>query len=181
MTGTVRGSTLIETALWPGTIVTICMSCFMTGDPDKEYRTNKATTNRKSSGKVERRHCLSVHFPESLLPASILTERCVRHQERVWIRMIGQSHPETNHHKTQDCEPRGRAALLGSLTYCSPPGCPFPVKSLALSACVSSDNSFPSVRQEPSFGPWKRSPFLQQYQLGFRKLQIPQLDLQINF
>ena len=21
---------------WPGTIVTICMSCFMTGDPDKE-------------------------------------------------------------------------------------------------------------------------------------------------
>ena len=26
---------------WPGTIVTICMSCFMTGDPDKEYGTNK--------------------------------------------------------------------------------------------------------------------------------------------
>ena len=52
--------------------------------------------------------------------------------------------------------------LLGSLTYCSLPGCPFPIKSLALSACVSSDNSFPSVRQEPSFGPWKGSPFLQQ-------------------
>ena len=32
----VRGSTLIETAPWPGTIVTIGMSCFMTGDPDKE-------------------------------------------------------------------------------------------------------------------------------------------------
>ena len=31
----VRRSTLTET--WPGTIVTICMSCFMTGDPDKEY------------------------------------------------------------------------------------------------------------------------------------------------
>ena len=40
--GIVRGSTLIETAPpWPGTIVTICMSCFMTGDPDKEYGTNK--------------------------------------------------------------------------------------------------------------------------------------------
>ena len=26
---------------WPGTIVTICMSCFMTGDPGKEYGTNK--------------------------------------------------------------------------------------------------------------------------------------------
>ena len=29
--------------------------------------------------------------------------------------------------------------------------------------CVSSDNSFPSVRQEPPFGPWKGSPFLQQF------------------
>ena len=49
------------------------------------------------------------------------------------------------------------------LTYCSPPGCPFPVKSLALSAHVSPRTiHFPSVRQEPSFGPWKGSPFLQQ-------------------
>ena len=41
--GCVRGSILIETAHpgQPGTIVTICMSCFMTGDPDKEYGTNK--------------------------------------------------------------------------------------------------------------------------------------------
>ena len=33
-----------------------------------------------------------------------------------------------------------------------------------MSTCVSSDNSFPSVRQEPSFGPWKGSLFLQQRQ-----------------
>ena len=38
------------------------------------------------------------------------------------------------------------------LPYSSPPGCPFPVKSLALSAHVSSDNSFPSVRQESALG-----------------------------
>ena len=31
-----------------------------------------------------------------------------------------------------------------------------------LSTCVSSDNSFLSVRQEPSFKPWKGYPFLQQ-------------------
>ena len=31
-----------------------------------------------------------------------------------------------------------------------------------VSTCVSSDNSFPSVRREPSFGPWKGSLFLQQ-------------------
>ena len=40
---------------------------------------------------------------------------------------------------------------------------PFPNKiSCFVSTCVSSDNSFPSVRQEPSFGPWKGSAFLQQ-------------------
>ena len=40
---------------------------------------------------------------------------------------------------------------------------PFPNKvSCFVSICVSSDNSFLSVRQEPSFGPWKGSPFLQQ-------------------
>ena len=48
------------------------------------------------------------------------------------------------------------------LPYCSLPRCPFPIKSLALSARVSLDNSFPSVRQELSFGPWKGSSFLQQ-------------------
>ena len=40
---------------------------------------------------------------------------------------------------------------------------PFPNKiSCSVSTCVSLDNSFLSVRQEPSFGPWKGSPFLQQ-------------------
>ena len=37
----------------------------------------------KSSGKVKRRHCLSVYFPESLSLASIAAERCVCHQERL--------------------------------------------------------------------------------------------------
>ena len=46
------------------------------------------------------------------------------------------------------------------LPYSSPPGCPFPVKSLALSAHVSSDNSFPSVRQESALGALEgRPPF----------------------
>ena len=40
---------------------------------------------------------------------------------------------------------------------------PFPNKiSCFVSTCVSSDSSFLSVRQEPSFGPWKGSSFLQQ-------------------
>ena len=40
---------------------------------------------------------------------------------------------------------------------------PFPYKiSCFVSTCVSSENSFPCVRQQPSFGPWKGSPLLQQ-------------------
>jgi len=42
---------------------------------------------------------------------------------------------------------------------------------------VSSSNSFPSVRQEATFGPWKGSPFLQQFifrLLGFWALQKAQ-------
>ena len=61
------------------------------------------------------------------------------------------------------CEPRGRAALLGFLTLLLSTRVPFPNKiSCFVSTYVSSDNSFPSVRQEPSFGPWKGSLFLQQ-------------------
>ena len=37
----------------------------------------------------------------------------------------------------------------------------FPIKSLAWAALLS-DNSFPSVRQEPTLKPWKGSPFLHQ-------------------
>ena len=54
----------------------------------------------------------------------------------------------------------------------SSPGLPYPAAlhpgalsnkiSCFVSTCVSSDNSFPSVRQEPSFRPWKGSLFLQQ-------------------
>ena len=49
------------------------------------------------------------------------------------------------------------------LPYCSPPGYPNKI-SCFVGTCVSSDNSFLSVRQEPSFGPWKGSLFLQHIQ-----------------
>ena len=49
-----------------------------------------------------------------------------------------------------------------SLPSCSPPEALSNKISCFVSTRVSSDNSFPSVRQEPSFRPWKGSPFLQQ-------------------
>ena len=77
--------------------------------------------------------------------------------------MIGQRPPNPHHHKTRHCESRSRAVLLGSLTLLLSTQVPIPNKiSRFVRTCVSSDNSFPSVRQEPSFGPWKESPFLQQ-------------------
>ena len=45
-------------------------------------------------------------------------------------KMIGQRQPQSAsyYHKPRECEPQGRALLLGSLTFCFLPGCPFPMK-----------------------------------------------------
>ena len=71
-----------------------------------------------------------------------------------------------------------RIKFVGSLILLFSTRVPFPNKiSCFVSTCVSSDNSFPSVRQEPSFGPWKGSAFLQQMVtlagLLFAKTDIP--------
>ena len=56
---------------------------------------------------------------------------------------------------------------------------PFPNKiSCFVSTCVSLDNSFPSVRQEPSFGPWNGSPCAQHFHHSNSPLTIsPSLKL----
>ena len=54
-----------------------------------------------------------------------------------------------------------KSLLLGSLTLLLSTRVPFPNKiSCFVSTCVSLDNSFLSVRQECTLGPWKGSPFL---------------------
>ena len=76
--------------------------------------------------------------------------------------MIGQRLPgnEFPHHKTQGCEPRGRAVLLGSSTYHFPCGHPFPTKSLALSACVPLWTiHFQMLDKHPLLGPKGGPPF----------------------
>ena len=63
-------------------------------------------------------------------------------------------------HKTWDWKPWGRAVLLGSPTLLLSPWAPLPNKvTRFVSLCVSLDNSFPSVRQEPTLGTWNSSPF----------------------
>ena len=51
---------------------------------------------------------------------------------------------------------------------------PFPNKiSCFVNTCVPSDNLFLRVRQEPSFGPWKGSPFLQHNPWRARWFKVP--------
>ena len=95
----------------------------------------------EEQGKAKRRCHVSYHVPEAFSLASVLAEKCMSHQEGPWVTMIGQRQPRNwpHHHKMQDCEPCGRAVLLGSSylavsTWASPPNT---MKSLALSACMS--------------------------------------------
>ena len=153
---------------WPGTIATICMSCFMTGGPGKEHRTNNPPRTPPPTRRVQERSkggttCSTTSQNPSLWHPSWLNKVCTtrKDSESEWL---AKDNPETNP-ITIKPETASHVAELFSwvpLPYCSPPRCPFPIKSLALSACVSLDNSFLSVRQEPSFSLWKGCPFLQQ-------------------
>ena len=141
------------------------MGCFRTGGPGKEYGTNKPLpTGRvweRSKGDTT---CLITPQNPSLWHPSWPNEVCTtrKDSESEWL---ANDNPETN---PITIKPETACCLTElfswvPLLYCSPLRCPFPIKSLASSAHVSpQDNSFPSVWQEPSFGPWKGSPFLQQ-------------------
>ena len=148
----------------PGITVTICMSCFTTRGSCKEHRTNKPPPTRR----VQKRSkgdtaCLSTSQNPSHWHPSLLSDTCSTRKDSE-LKWLAKDHPETNP-ITIKPEPHGRAVLLGSLTLLLSTRVPFPKKiSCFVGTCVSSDNSFLSVRQEPSFGPWKGSLFLQHIQ-----------------
>ena len=136
------------------------------GGPGKERGTNKLPPTGRIRGRSKgerRRQCIC---PTDLPRSSSLNPSWLGDdQEGPWVRVIGQRQPgnSPHYHKTRGCEPRGRAALLGPVTLLLSAQAPLPDKvSCFVSTCVSSDNPFPSVRQEPTLGPWKASPFLQQ-------------------
>ena len=106
------------------------------------------------------------NLPEALTLESILAERCVHHWEGPWItpnmgqaQWLARDNPETN---LIAIKPETASHLASGVATALYPTALFPVKSLALSAHVSSmGNSFPNVRQEPTLWPWKECPFLQ--------------------
>ena len=146
---------------WPGTIVTICMSCFTTGSPAKEHRTNKpppiGRVWKRSKGDTT---CLTTSQNPTLWHPSWLNKACTtgKDSELEWL---AKDNPETNP-ITIKLETASHVAELFSwvpLPYCSPPGCPFPIKSLALSAYVSPRTiHFWVLDKSPVWGPGKGPP-----------------------
>ena len=117
---------------------------------------------------------MSVHFPESLSLASILAEPCVCHQERLWIR-LAKDHLETNP-ITIKPETASHVAEQFSwvpLCYCSPPRCPFPIKSLALSAHVSPQTiHFRVWDKSPVLGPGRGPPSCSKWRLWWESSSL---------
>ena len=115
------------------------MSCFITGGPDKEHGTNKPPL----TGRVQERSkgdtiCPTTSQNPSLWHPSWLNKACTtrKDSESEWL---AKDNPETDPITIKPKTVSHLAEVFSwvPLPYCSPPGCPFPIKSLALSAHVS--------------------------------------------
>ena len=115
------------------------MSCFMTGGPGKEHGTNKPPP----TGRVQERSkrdttCLTTSQNAPLWHPSWLNKVCTtrKDSESEWL---AKDNPETNPIiiKFETVSHLAELFSWAPLPYCSPHGCPFPIKSPALSAHVS--------------------------------------------
>ena len=113
-------------------MVTICMICFMTRGPGKEHGTNKPPP----TGRVQERSkgdttCLTTSQNPSLWHPSWLNKACTtrKDSESEWL---AKDNPETNPItiKPETASPVAELFSWVLLSYCSPPRCPFPIKSL---------------------------------------------------
>ena len=149
---------------WPGTIVTIYVSCFTTGGPDKEHGTNKLPPTRRvperSKGDTT---CPSTSQNPSLWYPHWLNKVCTtwKDSESEWL---AKDNPESNSITIKPNTAKHVAELFSwvPLPFCSPPGCPFPIKALAMSAHVSPQTiHFWLLNKSPVSGPGRGFPFLQ--------------------
>ena len=141
------------------------MSCFMTGGPGKEQGTNKPPPTRRVQERSKSdTTCLTTSQNPSCWHPSWMSNACAtrKDSESEWL---AKDNPETNpiiispETASHVAEQFSRVPL----PYCSLPGHLFPIKYLAFSVQVSPWTiHFQVLRQEPTFGPWKGSPFLQQ-------------------
>ena len=111
----------------------------MTGGPGKEHRTNKPPPTRRvwkrSKGDTT---CLTTSQNPSLWHPSWLNNACTagNDSESEWL---AKYYPETNPItiKPETASHVAELFFWVPLPYCSSPRCPFPIKSLALSAHLS--------------------------------------------
>ena len=112
---------------------------------------------------------MSDHLPESFLLASILAEQGWTTRKDPESEWLAKDNPETNPItiKPETASHMAEQFSWVLLPYFSPPGTLSNKISCFVSTCVSLDNSFLGVRQEPDFSPWKESPFVQHHQWIF--------------
>ena len=149
----------------------------MTGDPDKEYRTNKPPPVRRvwerSKGDTtcpstsQNSSCWGIH-------PSWLSDACATRKDSE-LEWLAKDHPETNP-ITIKPETVSHAAEQFSwvpLSYCSPPRCPFPIKSLALSAHVFPQTiHFWVLNKSPVSGPGRSPPSCNTSRMHISKLRL---------
>ena len=137
----------------------------MTGGPGKEQGTNKPP----STGRVQERWkgdtiCPTTSQNPFHWHPSWLNKACTtrKDSESEWLAKDNlETSPITIKPKTVQATWQSRSPGFPYPTAL-PPGALSQENLLLCHTCVSSDNSFLSVRQEPSFIPWKGSAFLQQ-------------------
>ena len=125
--------------LWLGTTVTTCTTNFTTGGHSKEHRTNKPPTTRRIWERSKR---------DTVCPTTSQNPSCWRPS---WLSNAWATRKDSESEglakdslKTNPITIKSETASYVAeqfswvpLPYCSLPGCPFPIKSLALSAHVS--------------------------------------------
>ena len=144
---------------WPGTIVTICMSCLQVVPVRNTELIILHQPEEFGKGQKETPH---VRPPPRILLSGIhLAKQGVHPQERLWVRWLAKDNPETNP-ITVKPETASHVAEMFSwapLPYWSPPVCPFPIKSLALPAHVSPQTiHFRVLDKSPVLGPGRGPP-----------------------
>ena len=136
----------------------------MAAGPGKEHGANKPPP----TGRVQERSkgdstCRTTSQNPSRWRPSWLSGACTNRKdsESDWLRRPGN---ESHDHKTWVCEPRGRTVLRGRLTLLLSARLLLPSKIFCfVSTCISSDNSFLSVRPELHLGPGKGPPSWNNY------------------
>ena len=161
-----RGSTLTETA-HPGQALKLLFALVVLGQ-EVLVRNRKLIGHHQlgefGKGQKVTPPCPTTSQNPSHWHPSWLNKACATRKDPE-SEQLAKDNPETNPItiKPETASTKAVQSILASLTRLLSAQVPLPNKvSCFVSRNVSLDNSFPSVTQEPTFGPWKGFPFLQQ-------------------